>query len=98
MTDTNRLITNTTTECLVNLAAENKIEFDSVEMGGKIAATCKEWFPRIVAVAKADAQKADILDRIKKGKIDPLVAAAFSISLKAECLKYAQFLLDIKPA
>jgi membrane-bound lytic murein transglycosylase MltF len=56
----------------------------------------KEWYPKIIAEAKEDAQLADLMDNIKRGKIDPLVRSAFSVALLHGCVNYAKFLLQVE--
>lgn len=95
MENTVNLITNTVATCLAQIAAKNNIEYDNKVIVDKIMQSRHEWYPKILDIAKQDAESADLFGNLKRNKIDPLVSTAFSTALKCECIKYAQFLLGI---
>lgn len=88
------VIRDTTIKILAKLAVFKEIKVDSKVLAQIIVNTSKEWFPKIIEEARADAIQADILDGVKNERLDPLVKQAFSVGLSHACIKYAEFLLE----
>lgn len=90
------LIQTTVIDSVATIAANKGIQYDSKQMADKLIATAREWYPKILDESKKDAEQADLFGNLNRGKIDPLVNAAFNVALKHGCVQYAKFLLGIE--
>ena len=71
------------------------IEINKDTLGERMKQSFKEWYPKIIAEAKQDAEAADIMGGLKNGKVHALVSAAFSVALLHGCVNYAKYLLQV---
>lgn len=89
------LVMQKTADSCYQIARNLSIEIDKNLLGERMKQSFKEWYPKIITEAKQDAEAADLMDNLKRGKIDPLVKSAFSVALLHGCVNYAKYLLQV---
>lgn len=89
------LVMQKTADSCFQIGANLGIEVNKDILGERMKQSFKEWYPKIINEAKQDAEAADLMDNLKRGKIDPLVKSAFSVALLHGCVNYAKYLLQV---
>lgn len=89
------ILTSITTALINQIATEQNLNYDPLQIDAKMKATCLEWFKEILTQAIKDAKDADMLEGLKVGRIDPSVKYLCQIAITRGCKNYAKFLLGI---